>query len=163
MNIWWASMKFLWKLLETLFKSNEKWSYVSDFRQTSDTLHHRPSITSYFHILQHILTDSLRFPFSVKIGFLHRAFQIGMSKKSNSQKWANKAVFDGIVKVAGSAGFEIGFRRFWDRFLKVLSSLSVGFDSDFRQTSDTFDRWRLTGRMYQIWWKSMKLYENQLK
>ena len=47
----------------------QKWSNVSDFRQTSDTLHHRPSITTYFHIVQHILTDSQRFPFSVKIGF----------------------------------------------------------------------------------------------
>merc|ERR1711902_71449 len=45
----------------------QKWSNVSDFRQTSDTLHHRPSITTYFHIVQHILTDSQRFPFSVKI------------------------------------------------------------------------------------------------
>ena len=47
----------------------QEWSNVSDFRQTSDTLHHRPSITTYFHILQHILTDSQRFPFNVKIGF----------------------------------------------------------------------------------------------
>ena len=46
----------------------QKWSNVSDFRQTSDTLHHRPSITTYFHIAQQILTDSQRFPFSVKIG-----------------------------------------------------------------------------------------------
>ena len=35
------------------------------------TYYHIPApITTYLHILQHILTDCQRFPFSIKIGFL---------------------------------------------------------------------------------------------
>ena len=60
----------------------QKWSNVSDFRQTSDTLHHRPSITTYFHIVQHILTDSQRFPFSVKIGSENERFVKDIPQKS---------------------------------------------------------------------------------
>ena len=78
----------LMQLYENLLKSNEKLSNVSDFSQTSDTLHHCPFITTYFHIVQHMLTDSQRFPFSVKIGLFGEAPK--HCKKSVLERWSRQ-------------------------------------------------------------------------